>query len=207
MEKNLLKKVGLADNADPARKYQAYKQLEERFSSLLQLASNGRASIEDDLLESFTKLTKEYFENNHQRRSFVLNNKASIGYYQVRPEDWPVDVHLEWIPFRGENLVEGKDLTIVLHIERVKTAKLRKLVDGLNGDNDFCKLPGRDDASINKKNRATFLSITLPLEKAFIYQTDKERQFCLARFYDEICKAIPYVDKYLKPNQSENIEK
>lgn len=199
MEKNLLIKAGLADNADPARKYQAYKQLEEQFSSLLQLASNGRASIEDDLLESFTKLTMDYFDNKHKGRPFVINNKASIGYYQVRPEDWPVDVHLEWIPFRGENLVEGKDLTIVLHIERVKTAKLRKLVDGLNGDNDFSKLPGREDASINKKNKATFLSITIPLEKAFIYQSDKERQLCLARFYDEICKAIPYVDQYLKP--------
>ncbi len=199
MEKNLLIKAGLADDADPARKYQAYKQLEEQFSSLLQLASNGRASIEDDLLESFTKLTMDYFDNKHKGRPFVINNKASIGYYQVRPEDWPVDVHLEWIPFRGENLVEGKDLTIVLHIERVKTAKLRKLVDGLNGDNDFSKLPGREDASINKKNKATFLSITIPLEKAFIYQSDKERQLCLARFYDEICKAIPYVDQYLKP--------
>ena len=206
MEKNLLIKAGLADNADPARRYKAYKQLEEQFSSLLQLASNGRASIEDELLESFTKLTKEYFERKYQDRRFVLNNKASLGYYQVRPEDWPVDVHLEWIPFRGENLVEGKDLTIVLHIERVKTAKLRKLVDGLNGDIDFCKLPGREDASLSKKNRATFLSITKPLEKAFVYQSDKERQLCLARFYDEICKAIPYVDLYLNINPSENSE-
>ncbi len=207
MEKNLLNKAGIADNADPAQKYQAFKQLEDRFSSLLQLASNGRASIEDDLLESFTKLTKEYFEKKYAVRQFVTNNKASIGYYQVRPEDWPVDVHLEWIPFRGENLVEGKELTIVLHIERVKNAQLKRLVDGLNRDNGFIELPGRAEASSNRKNRATFLSLTKPLEKAFIYQTDKERQTCLASFYDDICKAIPFVDKYLKPNQSENTEK
>ena len=202
MEKNLLKKAGLADDADMASKYREFKHLEDRLSSLLQIASNGRASIEEDLLDSFTKLTEEYFVHKCTERVFELNDKASIGYYQVRPQDWPVDVHFEWIPFRGENLVEGKELTIVLHIERVKTSQLIKLVEGLKKDDDFCKLPGRAEVSSNKKNSSTFLSITKPLEKEFVHQSNEERRKCLALFYDDICMAIQYVDKYLKPTST-----
>lgn len=123
-------------------------------------------------------------------------NATSSGYYQVRPTEWPMGVHFEWIPFFGEHLVNGKDLTIVLHLEPSKANRLSELIRGLEGDKHFHPIPGRVEG-IASKSTSTYLSITKRLDKPFIYQSDQERQECLSMFYDEICLAIPLVDKYL----------
>lgn len=197
MEKYILQKAGLSDTSDPVAKYNAFRKMEERFSSLLQLASNGRASFEDALKSSFKEQTIKYFETHYSKRAFVNNDRISSGgYFQVRPAEWPGEVHLEWVSLTGERLINGKDLTIVLHIEPNRTNRLSELIDGLKEDEHFNRIPGRAEG-ISNRSTTTYLSITKQLGKPFIYQSDEERRECLSSFYDEICQAIPIVDKYL----------
>lgn len=198
MEKYILQKAGISGNADPAARYAAFKTMEERFTSLLQLASNGRASIEAGLMASFTEQSTRFFESNYPDRAFDFNDKTSLGYYQIRPANWPQGVHFEWIPLRGEQLVEGKDLTIVLHIEPSRANSLSGLIAGLDADADFEEVPGRAEG-LSSKSPSTYLSITKQFGRSFIHQSDRERQECLSSFYNEICQAIPIIDHYLFP--------
>lgn len=196
MENSFLKMAGLSDNMDPTAKYKAIKQLEDRFSSLLQLASNCRVSFDVELLNSFKSITKEYFEKEYPDRPFTIIDQSSLGYLQVRPVDWPQLVHFEWIPFRGEDLVLGNNLTIVLHIEPTRSNPLTTLVNGLKTDSDFATIPGRAEG-ITSRSTSTYLSITKQLDTAFVYQSSQERMTCLSGFYDEICQSIRFIDKYL----------
>lgn len=199
MEKYILQKAGVSESSDPVAKYDAFRKMEERFSSLLQLASNGRASFEDTLKVSFTEQTKKYFETHYPGRTFVYNDKISSGrYFQVRPTEWPWEVHFEWIPLSGEHFIHGRYLTIVLHIEPSKGNRLSELINGLKADKSFDSIPGRAEG-ISSRSTNTYLSITKQLDKPFIYQSGQERQGCLSMFYDEICKAIPIIDQYLLP--------
>lgn len=200
----LLSLSGIESEHDIVAAYDTIRNKEKQLKALLNVASNKREQIEESVMTSFTEISKEYFEARYPDRAFRFNDASRNGYYQVFPEGWPSNVHLEWWnPFDVTTLLHGHSLRLVLHIEQTKNDKIKSLIEEMSQDAAF--------NALNKKygfkpKAPTFISFTKELERPFIALPLAERTELIAEIYDNVLMVIPIVDHYLSVKENTSNE-
>lgn len=174
---------------DIVAEYDVFRRKELQLNALRDIVSNAREQIEESVMKSFTEISKKYFE---ARYPVELKDFHRYGYYQVVPQGWPCNVHLEWVPLK----ICENSLRLVLHIETYRNRNMTELIERLQKDSAF--------QSYNEKkrdreglDRRTFFAYTEELPTPFIGLSEPERENLITRIYDNVCGIIPIVYRLL----------
>ena len=121
-------------------------ELMYRSSNIL---SNVVEELNDEPMEDFFSITKEYFTKNNLMKECCISHIFNYYYIQIREASWPKSIHFEWYPLGIEKLLNGKknkktgkmEYTFCFHVENDKYEKLfnKSNIMNLLDSAGFCK--------------------------------------------------------------------
>ena len=121
-------------------------EIKYRSSNIL---SNVIEELNDEPMEDFFSLTKDYFTKNSLMKECCISHIFNYYYIQIREASWPRSIHFEWYPLGIDKLLKGKknretgrmEYTFCFHVENDKYEKLfnQSSIMNLLESIGFCK--------------------------------------------------------------------
>ena len=197
MEKKIKEMLGLSEYSSLTDIYERLSKEEEKILSVHQMITNYQKSIEDNVIQSFTNITKEYFTKKYPNRTFNINDRLNSGYYQIWPDEWDSFVHLEWIPLNPSNLMQNTIFTIVLHVENQKATNIIQLINNIENDAEYKRMvPNR----LTYNDEDVFYKYSMNCKTPFAAMSFQEQEKTLQGIYDKMLWIIEVIDRCFNNN-------
>lgn len=185
MQNKIAKSIGCTDAMPLAEKYIKMSRFVKTLNDMQDVVGNYMEAMIKPIVNRLQDETIHIFEEICPEVEIKFYNGLDNGYYQILLNDWPTNVHFEWIPLNKMTLLQGNEYTLTLHVEGNLRDKMRKAFD----DHDFCEAASHLGIKTHSDNR-TFYKHTINANKSIAEMTQAElHHFLLNAFKDvhEIC--------------------